>query len=264
MKHRFIEKYGQLFNVTSSPPRVITDLEDFFALSENEKAAAFIGEKLRASYPIKECGESMVYLPEYLWARKSKIIFGRSHHGAQSLEYHYLRTTAAERLFLAEKKLSSIDSQLTFKITDTFRPIALQKKYFDEIYQTFQEKGLTGEELYHKVTQMIADPNCCPPHSTGGTVDLTIVNLENNEEMLMGSEVDTLEDTAQMFNPSVVGEMRQNRLLLYGVMSEAGFVDCPSEWWHYSYGDQEWAMRTGRSQALYDSYRGALSASIIS
>ncbi len=37
------------------------------------------------------------------------------------------------------------------------------------------------------------------------------------------------------------------------VMSEAGFVNYPHEWWHFSYGDQYWAWRTGALAALYGS-----------
>ena len=31
------------------------------------------------------------------------------------------------------------------------------------------------------------------------------------------------------------------RSLLFSVMEQAGFVQHPNEWWHFSYGDQLWA-----------------------
>ena len=40
-------------------------------------------------------------------------------------------------------------------------------------------------------------------------------------------------------------EVRKNRRLLYHVMSAAGFVNYDGEWWHYSYGDRQWARQTG-------------------
>ena len=41
------------------------------------------------------------------------------------------------------------------------------------------------------------------------------------------------------------------RCLLRSVMSEAGFVQHPNEWWHYSHGDQLWAWRSGADVAFY-------------
>jgi D-alanyl-D-alanine dipeptidase len=46
-------------------------------------------------------------------------------------------------------------------------------------------------------------------------------------------------------------EARANRRLLYWLMREAGFASNPTEWWHFSYGDQMWAQATGTPQALY-------------
>jgi len=34
-------------------------------------------------------------------------------------------------------------------------------------------------------------------------------------------------------------------------MAAAGFVNYPSEWWHWSYGDRYWAFTTGPSHARY-------------
>lgn len=51
---------------------------------------------------------------------------------------------------------------------------------------------------------------------------------------------------------AVVGrEARVWRDRLSGAMSIAGFVNYPHEWWHFSYGDQYWAWRTGVPTALY-------------
>jgi D-alanyl-D-alanine dipeptidase len=43
----------------------------------------------------------------------------------------------------------------------------------------------------------------------------------------------------------------QRRSLLAAVMQQAGFAQHPNEWWHFSYGDQLWAWRTGGQQAIY-------------
>ena len=46
-------------------------------------------------------------------------------------------------------------------------------------------------------------------------------------------------------------EARANRRLLYWLMEEEGFCNNPTEWWHYSFGDQMWARLTGAEAAYY-------------
>lgn len=45
--------------------------------------------------------------------------------------------------------------------------------------------------------------------------------------------------------------VRDNRRLLYKIMTEAGFTNLPSEWWHYDYGDRFWAYYNNCS-AIYE------------
>ena len=46
-------------------------------------------------------------------------------------------------------------------------------------------------------------------------------------------------------------EARANRRLLYWLMIDAGFASNPSEWWHFSFGDQMWAKLRNEPEALY-------------
>ncbi|BDR54317.1 hypothetical protein KIMH_04280 [Bombiscardovia apis] len=42
--------------------------------------------------------------------------------------------------------------------------------------------------------------------------------------------------------PYVSEDAQANRKLLADAMSAAGFVNYPSEWWHWSYGDAYWGF----------------------
>jgi zinc D-Ala-D-Ala dipeptidase len=163
-------------------------------------------------------------------------------------------------LFLAEEYLRQLNPQVTFKVTDALRPIELQRQYFEKIRDEFQHKeGLQGEALYDRVTQVIADPDLCPPHTTGGAIDLTLIDISSQQELDMGTKIDELEDERiYMFHPNLSTSTKKNRILLYTVLSEAGFIDWPGEWWHYSYGDQQWALVTGQAYAIYDKYQPAV------
>jgi D-alanyl-D-alanine dipeptidase len=35
------------------------------------------------------------------------------------------------------------------------------------------------------------------------------------------------------------------------VLTAVGMVNYPTEWWHWSYGDRYWALRTGVPNALH-------------
>ena len=44
---------------------------------------------------------------------------------------------------------------------------------------------------------------------------------------------------------------RSHRRLLSTVLTWSGFVNYPTEWWHWSYGDRYWALVTGAPAALH-------------
>lgn len=44
---------------------------------------------------------------------------------------------------------------------------------------------------------------------------------------------------------------RQNRRLMFTVLKQAGLSNYPEEWWHWSYGDQEWAANLKKESALF-------------
>ncbi|GAB3977862.1 hypothetical protein GCM10029978_068930 [Actinoallomurus acanthiterrae] len=52
-------------------------------------------------------------------------------------------------------------------------------------------------------------------------------------------------------NAPVSSAARANRDLLADVMTAVGFVNYPTEWWHWSFGDRYWAVATGGKSAIY-------------
>jgi D-alanyl-D-alanine dipeptidase len=49
-------------------------------------------------------------------------------------------------------------------------------------------------------------------------------------------------------------EARQNRRMLYNIMTTAGFANYQGEWWHFSIGDNMWAKATGQQKAYYGGF----------
>ena len=44
---------------------------------------------------------------------------------------------------------------------------------------------------------------------------------------------------------------RANREILGAALTDAGLVNYPTEWWHWSYGDRYWALATGARAAVH-------------
>jgi D-alanyl-D-alanine dipeptidase len=91
---------------------------------------------------------------------------------------------------------------------------------------------------------------------TGGAVDLTLID-ENGLTLNMGTDFNAeplkTQNATYTAAQNISIEALRNRQLLMSVMSKAGFVNYPTEWWHWSYGDKYWALQTGNLEAIYDS-----------
>lgn len=75
-------------------------------------------------------------------------------------------------------------------------------------------------------------------HTRGSTVDLTIIDLETEEEMEMGSPWDFFGTISNHDSPLVGQEHTANRNKLRNLMKKHGFVEYPQEWWHYTLRDE--------------------------
>lgn len=168
----------------------------------------------------------------------------------------YARKSVAEKLKIAEEYLPN---GFRFMIYDAYRPICVQQRLWNFYHQKLKNEnpGISEEELDFKTSFFVSKPSydVMHPslHNTGGAIDLTICNL-NGESLNMGTEFDDFSDKAwtnhfEEYEKDIV--VRDNRRLLYNVMTEAGFTNLPSEWWHYDYGDKFWAHFTNNT-AMYE------------
>jgi D-alanyl-D-alanine dipeptidase len=174
-----------------------------------------------------------------------------------------MREGVAVRLKDVNARLAK--SGLELFLFDAWRPREVQA-YFHDVWMPAELKkrqpSLAGEALTREVERYWAAPtvdeNSPAPHSTGAALDLTLRWI-GGEPLWMGSLFDDVTEIAHRDRFERVGdsisfsdeEARANRRLLHWVMSEAGFVGHPDEWWHFSYGDQLWSALTGAPAAIY-------------
>lgn len=171
-------------------------------------------------------------------------ILGMKHAESQC----FVRKEVYERLVEAVLKLPK---GYKFKILDAWRPFALQQelyeKYTEDIVKKFELEECDAEQqaavIRRFVSEPIEDSEVPPVHTTGGAIDLTIVDVQG-KELDMGSGFDEFTDRTYtaFFENEKNTVIRDNRRMLYYAMTESGFTNLPSEWWHYDYGDRFWAF----------------------
>lgn len=196
-----------------------------------------------------ECGEPLVD-PTRLSPR---ITYGAAYlrQGLPGEETCLVRRGAALRLCQAADKLPP---GYGIYIFDSLRSLKVQKALYDQFYAVARKEHpqASPAELEEIIDEFVAVPvkrlDRPSPHATGGAVDLT---LSRDGQLLdMGTGFDDFTDLAHtdaLENPCPPGleEARDNRRLLYHLMESVGLVNYSSEWWHYAYGERQWAAREG-------------------
>lgn len=169
----------------------------------------------------------------------------------------FIREEVLDKLIKAEKYLPE---GIKFRIWDVWRPFSLQAELYDlyskSIIKMFNLENQSESEQNKVIGKYISYPEynaLVPPvHTTGGAVDLTIVDANGNE-LPMGTEFDSFSEKTQTDyyeKKSCDLNIRENRRILYNAMIKAGFTNLPSEWWHYDYGDRFWAYYNNKP-AIY-------------
>lgn len=75
-------------------------------------------------------------------------------------------------------------------------------------------------------------------HTRGSTVDLTIINLNTEQELDMGTHFDFMDELSHPETTKVTKKQYENRQLLRKVMTEHGFIPLDTEWWHFTLKDE--------------------------
>lgn len=197
--------------------------------------------------------DAITFRPEaspFAKARESNRIIIEMQYAKQGIpeavQACYLRQEVYRRLLQAAEKLPA---GYRFKVFDGWRPLSVQKFLFEAYREriTKQYRNLPRNEVEKIVDTFVFPPsedvNFPPPHTTGGAIDLTIVD-EKNRELDMGSTFDEFGDSAhtRFFERKNSAAVADHRRMLYNVMISEGFTNLPTEWWHYDYGTNFWAF----------------------
>ncbi len=200
--------------------------------------------------PAKDCKEPLVSLRDY--SKEIIIDIDRTSKKYEKLrkEECYVRETVAIMLSQAQ---SLLPEGYKLKIIDGFRSLATQKKIYNLVFKEILRKNPAWSEnsIKKEVDKWVANPSTVPPHSTGGAVDVTLIDDFGNE-IDMGSKVNDISPNAETISRAISKGARKNREILNAVMKEVGFINYPLEWWHWCYGDRMWAHYAKKPFALYN------------
>ena len=223
--------------------------------------------KIWNKIPIKDNGDKLIAIPSCLKFLDPHPYF---HLGAPYKDKNFiwkLREEVVNRLVKANDYLIS-KSSFKLLIYDSWRPLEVQEFMFKRAFLLECEKSdidisfeniKSYPSILKKVEKFWAFPSydlrTPPPHSTGGALD---VCLSDKDGIIveMGSTVDQMDETS---NPYFYGNIKNEeaiiwnsrRNLLREIMTKFGFAQHPNEWWHFSYGDQLWAWKNKKENAIY-------------
>ena len=147
----------------------------------------------------------------------------------EGLDEAYLVPEAVEKLRKANELLRKKRLDLHLVVYDAARPRSIQQLMWNVVENT-------------ELQDFVANPNKSGggPHNYGVAVDVTLVDCTGHP-IPMGSEYDYFGDRSRVDLEAELierGEITHrellNRQLLREIMTEAGWLVEPSEWWHFN------------------------------
>lgn len=167
----------------------------------------------------------------------------------------YGRAAVLNRIIRA---LEFIPKDYGLVIWDVYRPRAVQATLFswmrDEIHKKFP--NLSDEENYAETKKYMSPPSVigdeyCPPHLSGGAIDLSLCELASGKELDLGTPFDDCSERAhsdyfdrkiQLSSDDKI--IKERRTVLSSAMNRVGFTSYHYEWWHYDLGNIFWSRIT--------------------
>ena len=191
-----------------------------------------------------------------------EIAFGPSPEIPNNQDYTLIRKSVYEKLKQAQALLPK---NLHFCLYEGYRSLSLQKFLFEKRYEKvkLQHPDWSADQIFIESTKLVSPvvnqdgSTNIPPHSTGAAIDIYLVN-DQGEYVDMGIHPkDWMKDldgsVSITSSPIISPEAEQNRKIMSQALSAVGFVNYPTEYWHWSYGDRYWAYEKKQPHAIYGS-----------
>ncbi|WP_321340184.1 M15 family metallopeptidase [Breoghania sp.] len=201
---------------------------------------------------VEENGSPMVSLAKTFSGR---IFVSDERMKAFTGEDIYVRAELVPMLEKARETLKTIWPDCDLQVVYGYRHLDIQIAKFEAHKARVLERfpSLSGDELYETIHRFSAVPEVAG-HPTGGAVDICIVD-KDGERVDTGTAVVEYSDDTYVFSPFISRTAWRNRQILRACMIRAGFAPFDGEWWHFSYGDREWAFYYSQPKAFFTQLR---------
>jgi D-alanyl-D-alanine dipeptidase len=195
--------------------------------------------------PVAECGEPLVEV-----ADAPELRLDPRERDAQGA-YGRVRSGVLARLRRAARELPD---GIVLLVVEGHRAGAEQARRLAGYEERLRAAGVTDPAERRRRAAAFVAPVEVAPHCAGAAVDLTLADAAG-AELDMGGAVNghrSGDEAGCRFDaPGLSRTARRHRDLLAHALGSAGFVNYPTEWWHWSYGDRYWALTTGAPAAVY-------------
>jgi D-alanyl-D-alanine dipeptidase len=219
-------------------------------------ALVLIADPWVLEIPVIENHEALIDL-----AQLQDIPYGPPPVIRNNSNYTKMRKSVYQKLKQAQALLPD---GLRLCLYEGHRSIEVQQKIFQDRYEDLCKlyPNKTHEEIFVESTIFVSPvvnldgTKNVPPHATGAAVDVYLIDAAGNK-VDMGIDLDdTYKDLDASFSVTdsskISAQAKEYRKIMGAALSAVGFVNYPTEYWHWSYGDRYWAYQTKQSHAIYD------------
>jgi D-alanyl-D-alanine dipeptidase len=146
-----------------------------------------------------------------------------------------------------------LGKELNLRVVFGYRHPEIQRQYFERERTkiALNNPSLPDKAIDALTHNLVAVPEIAG-HPTGAAIDATLISTRNTT-VDMGTKISEFNkiDLLPTYAPNISQKQLANRLKLHDAMAAVGFAPFYGEWWHFSYGDREWAAFYGWPQAIY-------------
>jgi D-alanyl-D-alanine dipeptidase len=180
-----------------------------------------MGLKSYAAYIKAHPETRLVEIKKYIPAIVLDIRYATTNNFTHHQMYKEAKAFARLPVVLA---LKDVEAELKtrglgIKIYDAYRPYAITVKFYEVA----------------RDTNFVADPRKGSKHNRGCAIDMTLIDLKAGRELEMPTGFDSFSKKAASKYMELPAQQITNRALLRDAMQAHGFVEIPSEWWHFDF-----------------------------
>ena len=196
-------------------------------------------------YPVRECLESLVSLPEVLKGTGIEVRFSRRQLTKAQLPIFRLRSGLIKNFLSMAEAMNRQDWVLrveeAYRTREMQNPLNRKETVLEEtIRRLLWEKNgqeLTPEFIFRRLTVLITTIPKIGTHMSGSALDVSVLFRSGKREVERGGPYLEMSELTPMDSPFISTGARNNRRKITGLMLEHNFHAYPFEFWHYCSGD---------------------------